>query len=37
MLEAALTAYAGKRRRLEDDELNELIEELGLRPGVVNF
>jgi len=37
MLEAALTAYAGKRRRLEDDELNELIEELGLRPGVVRI
>lgn len=37
MLEAALTAYAGKRRRLEDDELNELIEELGLRPGVVRM
>jgi hypothetical protein len=37
MLEAALTAYAGKRRRLEDDELNEFIEELGLRPGVVRM
>jgi len=33
MLEAALTAYAGKGRRLTDDELNGLIDELGLRPG----
>jgi len=37
MLEAALTAYAGKGRRLTDDELNGLIDELGLRPGVVNL
>ena len=37
MLEAALTAYAGKGRRLSDAELNGLIEELGLRPGVVRF
>lgn len=35
MLEAALTAYAGKGRRLSDAELNGLIEEVGLRPGVV--
>ncbi|MBK9927991.1 MAG: quinate 5-dehydrogenase [Anaerolineales bacterium] len=37
MMEAALTAYAGKGRRLTDDELNNLIDELSLRPGVVNF
>jgi hypothetical protein len=37
MLEAALTAYAGKRRRLTDEELNELIDELGLKPAVMNF
>jgi hypothetical protein len=37
MLEAALTAYAGKGRRLTDDELNGLIDELGLKPSVVNF
>jgi hypothetical protein len=37
MLEAALTAYAGKGRRLMDDELNGLIDELGLRPAVINF
>jgi hypothetical protein len=35
MLEAALTAYAGMGRRLTDDELNRLIDELGLKPGVV--
>jgi hypothetical protein len=35
MLEAALTAYAGKGRRLSDAELNGLIEEVRLRPGVV--
>jgi hypothetical protein len=35
MLEAALTAYAGKGRRLSDEELNGLIEDLGLKPGVV--
>ncbi|MEW5941493.1 MAG: quinate 5-dehydrogenase, partial [Chloroflexota bacterium] len=34
MLEAALTAYAGKGRRLTDEELNALIEELNLRPSV---
>jgi hypothetical protein len=37
MLEAALTAYAGKGRRLTDEELNGLIEELEIRPGVVEI
>jgi hypothetical protein len=37
MMEAALTAYAGKRRRLSDEELNGLIEEVGLRPGVARM
>lgn len=37
VLEAALTAYAGKGRRLLDDELNGLIEELGLKPEVMNL
>jgi hypothetical protein len=37
MLEAALTAYAGKGRRLTDEELEGVIEEVGVRPGVVNF
>jgi hypothetical protein len=37
MLEAALTAYAGKGRRLSDEELNGLIDELGLRPTVINL
>jgi hypothetical protein len=37
MLEAALTAFAGKGRRLSDEELNGLIEELGIRPGVVEI
>jgi hypothetical protein len=32
MMEAALTAYAGKGRPLSDDELNDLIDELDLRP-----
>lgn len=35
--EAMLTAYAGKGRRLTDDELNELIDDLGLRPTVIEF
>lgn len=35
LLEAALTAYAGKGRRLTDAELNGLIDELGIRPEVV--
>jgi len=34
MMEAALTAYAGKGRPLTDDELNALIDELDLRPTV---
>jgi hypothetical protein len=34
MMEAALTAYAGKGRPLGDDELNTLIDELDLRPSV---
>lgn len=34
MMEAALTAYAGKGRRLTDEELNALIDELELRPEV---
>jgi hypothetical protein len=37
MLKAALTAYAGKGRRLSDEELNGLIEEVGVRPGVVRM
>ena len=37
MLEAALTAYAGKGRRLTDDELNGLIDELRLKPTVINL
>lgn len=32
MMEAALTAVAGKKRPLTHDELNGLIQELGLRP-----
>ena len=35
MTEAMLTAYAGKGRRLSDDELNVLIDELGLHPTVL--
>ena len=35
--EAMLTAYAGKGRRLTDDELNGLIDELGLKPNVIQF
>jgi hypothetical protein len=34
MMEAALTAYAGKGRPLRDEELNGLIDELDLRPTV---
>ncbi|MFN2234457.1 MAG: quinate 5-dehydrogenase [Anaerolineales bacterium] len=34
MMEAAITAYAGKGRPLTDDELNVLIDELELRPTV---
>ena len=35
--EAMLTAYAGKGRRLTDDELNSLIDELGLKPTVIRL
>jgi hypothetical protein len=34
MMEGVLTAYAGKGRPLRMDELNVLIDELGLRPSV---
>ncbi|MBU0703391.1 MAG: quinate 5-dehydrogenase, partial [Chloroflexi bacterium] len=34
LMEAALTAYAGKGRPLTDAELNGLIDELDLRPSV---
>ncbi|MGD8458211.1 MAG: hypothetical protein PVF83_17685 [Anaerolineales bacterium] len=34
MMEAALTAYAGKRRPLTNDELNKLIDELEFGPHV---
>ncbi len=34
MMEAALTAYAGKGRPLTTDELNQLIDDLGIRPNV---
>ncbi len=37
MMEAVLTAYAGKGRRLSDDELNGLIDDLDLRPDVINL
>ncbi len=37
MMEAALTAYAGKGRRLSDEELNGLIDTLELKPSVTNF
>ncbi len=37
MMEAALTAYAGKGRRLSDDELNALIDDLDLRPTVLDL
>ena len=37
MMEAALTAYAGKGRPLTDEELNTLIDELDLRPQVQSF
>ena len=35
--EAMLTAYAGKGRRLTDDELNGLIDELGLKPSILEL
>ena len=37
MNEAMLTAYASRRRRLSDDELNGLIDELGIRPTLIQF
>ncbi len=37
MLEAALTAYAGKGRPLSDAELNMLIDELQLKPTVITM
>ncbi|MFC2028406.1 quinate 5-dehydrogenase [Chloroflexota bacterium] len=37
MLEAALTAYAGKGRPLAETELNTLIDELKLEPTVIRF
>src|SRR5512136_801907 len=37
MLEAALTAFAGKGRNLTDAELNALIDELQLKPTVVRL
>ena len=37
LMEATMTAYAGKGRRLTDDELNGLIDELGLKPEVMHF
>ncbi|MEJ5224687.1 MAG: hypothetical protein WHV44_09550 [Anaerolineales bacterium] len=37
MMEAMLTAYAGKGRRLSDEELNRLIDALGLRPTVIHL
>ena len=36
MFEAALTAYAGKGRRLSDEELNQLIDTLELKPAVIH-
>ncbi len=37
MNEAMLTAYAGRGRSLSDAELNALIDELGIRPAVIDF
>jgi len=37
LTEAMLTAYAGKGRRLSDAELNGLIDELGLKPAVMDL
>ena len=37
MMEAALTAYAGKGRPLRDDELNALIDDLEMRPTVTQL
>jgi hypothetical protein len=37
MMEAAVTAYAGKKRRLSDEELNALIDALKIKPSVTKF
>ncbi len=37
MMEAALTAYASKGRCLSDEELNALIDELEIKPSVVDL
>jgi hypothetical protein len=37
LMEAALTAYAGKGRPLTEEELNALIDELELRPAVLRL
>jgi hypothetical protein len=37
MMEAALTAYAGRGRRLSDEELNRLIDGLELKPDVMKL
>jgi hypothetical protein len=37
MMEAALTAYAGKGRPLSPEELNDLVDELDLRPEVIRL
>lgn len=37
LMEAALTAYAGKGRVLTDSELNDLIDDLDLRPNLLNL
>jgi hypothetical protein len=37
MMEAAVTAYAGKKRRLSDEELNALIDALEIKPSVTKF
>jgi hypothetical protein len=37
VIEAALTAYAEKGRRLSNEELNVLIDELELKPTVIDF
>ena len=37
MMEAVLTAYSGKNRLLTNNELNTLIDEVGLRPTVTHF
>lgn len=37
MMEAVLTAYAGKGRALSRPELNELVDEVNLRPSVMDL